>query len=101
MSHALTLVITRDVDNRYRGLLRSTMVEVAAGIYVSPQINRDARERLWDVVERWHAALRRGCIIMIWRDTDASGHIGVRAVGETTRDLCDADGFILTRLKKR
>jgi CRISPR-associated endoribonuclease Cas2 subtype I-E len=100
MSHALTLVITRDVEHRYRGLLRSTMLEVAAGIYVSPQLNRDARDQLWAVLEKWHQALMRGSIVMIWRDAKSFGDVGVRILGETTRDLIEADGILLTRLKK-
>ena len=100
MSHGLTLVVTRDVEHRYRGLLRSTMLEVAAGIYVSPQLNRDARERLWDVLAEWHQALHRGSIVMIWRDTKSFGDVGTRVLGETTRNLVEVDGILLTRISK-
>lgn len=101
MSHGLTLVVTRDVEHRYRGLLRSTMLEIGAGIYVSPQLNRDARERLWEVLAKWHQALQRGSIVMVWRDGKSFGDIGTKTLGETTRDLVETDGILLTRLKKR
>lgn len=101
MSHGLTLVITRDVEHRYRGLLRSSMLEIATGIYVSPQLNRDARERLWEVLAKWHQALQRGSIVMVWRDAKSFGDIGVKTLGETRRDLVEIDGILLTRLKKR
>jgi len=100
MSHALTIVITRDVDNRYRGLLRSSMLEASTSIYVSAQLNKEARDRLWDVMSRWHQALQRGCIIMIWRDRDAFADVGMRTLGETPRDIREIDGILLTRIKK-
>ncbi len=100
MSHGLTIVITRDVDNRYRGLLRSVMLEASTSIYVSSQLNREARKRLWEVIERWHQALQRGSVVMIWRDATASGDIGVKSLGDLPRDLYETDGILLTRLKK-
>lgn len=100
MSRVLTLIVTRDVEPRYRGFLRSAMIEIAAGIYVSPRLNRDARDRVWEVISRWHQTLRRGCIIMIWHDKDASGNIGLRVLGDTTKQFCDVDGFLLTRVRK-
>lgn len=100
MSHGLTVVITRDVDNRYRGLLRSAMLEASTSIYVSAQLNREARNRLWDVISRWHQALNRGSVVMLWRDPNASGDIGVKSLGDIPRDLCEVDGILLTRIKK-
>lgn len=100
MSHALTLIVTRDVEPRYRGFLRSVMIEITACIYVSPQLNRDARDRVWDVLTHWHETLHRGSIIMIWRDKGASGNIGFRVLGDMPKQFCDADGFLLTRLPK-
>lgn len=100
MSHGLTIVVTRDVDNRFRGLLRSAMLEASTSIYVSAQLNREARNRLWDVLERWHQALNRGCIVMLWRDPNAFSDIGVKSLGDIPRDLYETDGILLTRIKK-
>jgi CRISPR-associated protein Cas2 len=100
MSHALTIVITRDVDHRYRGLLRSAMLEVSTSVYASSQLNREARERLWEVMSKWHRALGKGAITMIWRDSQAFGGIGVRTLGDAPRDLCEIDGILLTRITK-
>ena len=99
MSHALTFIVTRDVDNRYRGLLRSSMLEADTGVYVSAQLNRETRERLWTVLSRWHQSLQRGCIVMIWRDPDGVAAIGTRTLGTPRRVLCDVDGILLTRIK--
>ena len=32
----MTVVVTRDVEARYRGFLASAMLEIAPGVYVSP-----------------------------------------------------------------
>ena len=40
---ALTVVITRDVEDRYRGFLASAMLEVAPGVYASPTLSAGAR----------------------------------------------------------
>lgn len=94
---SLTVIITRDVQERYRGFLRSAMLEVDAGVYASTQLNRDVRDRLWDVLAEWHQVLSRGSIVMIWRDKDASANIGMRTLGMPRRNIVEIDDFLLTR----
>lgn len=53
---ALVVVVTRDVADRFRGYLASVMLEVSAGVYVAPRMNKGARA---DVV-RAHRVARRG-----------------------------------------
>ena len=43
----MTVVVTRDVESRYRGFLASAMLEVAPGVYVSPDLSNGVRERIW------------------------------------------------------
>ena len=94
---SLTVIITRDVQERYRGFLRSAMLEVDAGVYASAQLNRDVRDRLWDVLADWFQVLSRGSIVMIWRDKDASANIGMRTLGIPRRNIVEIDDFLLTR----
>ena len=56
----LCLVITRDVEARYRGFLGSTTLELAPGVYASPRMSKAVRERVWDVMHDWHATLGTG-----------------------------------------
>ena len=100
MRHALTLIITRDVENRHRGLLHSAMLEVSTGVYVSLQMNQDARDRVWAVLSKWYQARPRGSIVMIWRDRDGIGNVGARHLGEISRYICEVDGILLTRIRK-
>ena len=49
----MTVVVTVNVEARYRGFLASAMLEIAPGVYTSPQMTNGIRERVWDVVSRW------------------------------------------------
>ena len=94
---SLTVIIARDVQKRYHGRLRSIMLEVSTGIYVSARLNKDARDRVWEQLSQWHGTLRRGSLVMVWQDRGALARIGVRLLGEPPRDLVDIDGLLLTR----
>lgn len=93
----MTLVVTRDVESRYRGFLTSILLEVAPGIYIAPDLSAGVRERAWAVVSGWWAQLRRGAIVMVWRDPAATGGLGLRVLGEPPKEIVDADGVLLLR----
>jgi len=93
----MTVVVTRDVEDRYRGFLSSVMLEVATGVYTSPQLSRGVRERVWRVLRDWHGELGRGSILMTWRDATAPGGQAVLTLGEPSRELVDVDGVLLIR----
>lgn len=93
----MTVIVTRDVEDRYRGFLSSVMPEVATGVYTGPHISKAVRERIWDVMSDWHAALGRGSIVMTWRDPKEPGGQGLRILGEPSRNLVEADGALLVR----
>jgi len=94
-----TLVITRDVEARYRGFLTSMMLEVAPGIYVSPQMSAGVRDRIWAVVSDWWSTLQRGSVVMIWRDKGAPGNLRIGTLGEPAKEIVDADGILLLKRK--
>ena len=91
----LTVVVTRDVESRYRGFLASLMLEVAAGVYVAPDMSAGVRTRLWSVLDEWWRTLRRGSVVMIWRDASATGSLGIETLGTPSREILDADGVLL------
>lgn len=94
---ALTTIITRDVEARYRGFLASIMLEVSAGVYVAPDLNQGVRDRVWTVLSDWWSALGRGSVVMIWRDTAAVGKLRILTLGEPPKEIVDADGVLLVK----
>jgi CRISPR-associated protein Cas2 len=92
---ALTVVITRDVEDRYRGFLSSAMLEVAPGVYVNPHLSARARETIWKVLLEWHTSLGRGAITLIHPDRQADGGMVVRNLGNPPRQPVRLDGVLL------
>lgn len=93
----MTVVVTRDVESRYRGFLASAMLEVAPGVYVSPELSKGVRERIWTVISTWYDVLNRGAVVMMWRDTTASGGLALRHLGDPPKEIRDADGVLLVK----
>ena len=96
---ALTMVVTRDVEMRYRGFLTSVMLEVAPGVYVAPEMSAAVRDRVWSVMSDWWHSLGRGSLTMVWRDTKAVGNLRVENLGEPAKLIVDADGVLLVKRK--
>lgn len=94
---SLTVVVTRNVEDRYRGFLSSVMLEVSTGVYISPALNRGARERIWAVLSEWHAHLGNGSVLMTWTERDQPGGVGLLILGEPARQLVSVDGLLLVR----
>ena len=94
-----TMIVTRDVEARYRGFLTSVMLEVAPGVYVSPRLSAAVRERVWAVLADWWSALGRGSIVMVWRERGAAGELAMKMLGEPPKEIVDADGILLVKRK--
>ncbi len=93
----MTVVVTRDVEPRYRGFLASALLEVAPGVYVSPNLSAGVRERIWSVIEDWFGALGNGAIAIIWRDSTAGGGLALRHLGDPPKEIREADGVLLVK----
>jgi CRISPR-associated protein Cas2 len=94
---ALVTIVTRDVAERFRGFLASLMLEVAPCTYVSPRMSKGVRERVWSVMTQWHAAEPNGNIVMIWREREATGGIGLAHLGTPAKTLMEIDGMWIAR----
>jgi CRISPR-associated protein Cas2 len=97
---ALVMIVTRDVVDRFHGFLSSVMLEVAPNVFVSPRMNNGVRERTWSVVSDWHGQEPRGSLVMVWRDLNVTGGVGVAHLGTPPRELIEVDGMWLTRRSK-
>ncbi len=84
------------------------MCEVAPGMY-SAQLTKSVRERIWQVVERWHPLGADRSAVMVWPDNNEPGGQGILTIGTTRyevvpwqgaafvrRDLTDAESRSLT-----
>lgn len=94
---SLVVIVTRDVADRYRGFLASTMLEIAPAVYISPRMNAGVRLRIWEVLSDWHGAEPRGSIVMVWRDLNETGCVGIGNLGSPPRGLVEIDGMWLTK----
>lgn len=91
----MTVVVTRDVEARFRGFLSSVMLEIAPGVYTGPRMTKGVRERVWDVLADWFGHLGGGCVVMTWRDPEMPGGQAIRLLGEPPKTLVDVDGVLL------
>ena len=96
---ALAMIITRDVEARYRGFLTSVMLEVAPGVYVAPKMSPAVRARVWTVATDWWSVLGRGSLTLVYRDTTAVGNLNIQTLGEAPKTIVDADGILLVKRK--
>ena len=95
----LTVIITRDVEARYRGFLTSVMLEISPGVYVAPRMSAGVRQRVWSVVSDWWQTLRRGALVMVWRDQKEVGNLRIETLGDPPKEIVDADGVLLVKRK--
>ena len=93
----MAMVVTRNVEPRYRGFLASIMLEIAPGMYVAPNLTASVRMRVWTVLLEWWAALGSGSVVMVWRDSKAAGNLRIETLGEPPKEIVDADGILLVR----
>lgn len=95
----LTIIVTRDVQARYRGFLTSVMLEISPGVYVAPEMTAGVRTRVWNVVAGWWENLGQGSLTLVWRDTSVTGHLRIETLGEPPKNIVDADGILLVKRK--
>lgn len=92
---SMTVVVTRNVSDRIRGFLLSSMLEVGPGVYTSPNLTMAVRDRIWGVLEGWFPGFESS-IVMVWTNKKVPGGQSVRVLGVPPIDLVEVDGIILT-----
>jgi len=92
---SMTVVVTRDVEARYRGFLSSAMLEVSPGVYVATRLSSGCREQVWAVLSEWYGYLGQGAISMLWPDSSADSGLQVRILGSPPRVPVLIDGALL------
>ena len=95
----MTVVVTVNVEARYRGFLASTMLEIAPGVYTSPRMTKGIRNRIWAVLSSWYSQLGQGSIIMTWQDSGVASGQQIRTLGEPPKSIVEADGVFLVKYR--
>lgn len=93
----MTVVAVRDAADRYRGFLSSVMPEVAPGVFVSPDLSKVVRQRLWTVLSGWWDGMPGGSVVLTWRDDAAPERLGLLMLGVPRRELVELDGALVAR----
>lgn len=92
---AMTVLVTRNASDRIRGFLASSMLELAAGVYVGASMSPAVRDKVWAVVAQWIGS--EASAIILWQDKTAIGLISSQVVGEPPIAISDIDGLLVSR----
>lgn len=93
----MTVIVTRNVSDRIRGFLASSMLELAPGVYTAPRHSPPVRERIWSVLEDWFVLEDSASIIMVWSEHSMPGGQAVKMLGVPPVELVEVDGLVLTK----
>lgn len=93
----MTVVVTRNVSDRVRGFLASTLLELAPGVYSAPRISPAVRERIWKVLVTWFGSERDASIIMLWADPSMPCGQSVMILGGPPIAIVEVDGLLTAR----
>lgn len=95
---SMTILITRNAPDRFRGFLCSCMLELAPGVYGAVRMNKAIRERVWAVMIDWFMAMPPdGGILMVWPDRNAPSGMGLASLGWPKRDIVQVNNIWLAR----
>lgn len=94
---SMTVVSTRNVPDRVRGFLASSMLELAPGVYSAPRISPAARDRIWGVLRDWCGLAADLSVVMVWADSALPGGQAVRVIGAPPVGLIELDGLVVTK----
>ena len=94
----MTVVVTRNVPDRFRGFLASCMLELAPGVYTNPHMTAAVRDRVWSVCCEWAEAVPDdGGVLMTWQDKQAPSGQAVLMLGWPKKELTELNGVWLDR----
>ena len=88
----MILVCASGTADRFHGFLRSVMLNLHPGVYVSVDLDAGSRQRIWTVLQGWWEADGRGTVVMLWRDRNKPFSIDFDVLGAPKRDLVEFDG---------
>lgn len=96
---AMTVMVTRNVPDRYRGFLASCMLEIAPGVYIQPVMRKTVRERIWSIMVEWSELLPpgEGGVVMLWPQKGEPSGMAINIIGWPKKKLVDVEGVWLAQ----
>ncbi len=94
---SMTVVVTRNVPDRFRGFLASCMCEIAPGVYTAPRMNAGIRERVQKVLQEWFEPDTDWGIVMTWVDQKQPGGQSLWNLGSPRTELRKHCGIFLAK----
>ena len=91
----MVVVATRNVSDRIRGFLASSMIELAPGVYSAPRLSMRVRAQIWWVLEEWWLAEADASVVMVWSDPAVPGGQDVAILGAPPIRLVELDGLLV------
>lgn len=96
---SMAILITTDVPDRFRGLISGHMLELKAGLYLSPDMNARTRDELWSILSDWHRYISSGSIALIFPNSEKPGGLDIKYLGEPVKEIAEFDGLYVTRMR--
>ena len=93
----MTIVVTRNLPARFSGFLSSCMVEIAPAVFIAPRLNKNVRERVWEVAMSWSGSIPGdGGFLMIWHEPRSSSGFDMNMIGWPRKELTQIEGIWLS-----
>jgi CRISPR-associated protein Cas2 len=89
------------VADRFHGCLRSVMLNVHPGVFLSMDLDAGTRRRVFQTLEEWWNADARGSIVLIWKNPAEPSSIEIVNIGEPKREVIEYDGVLGVRWKAK
>lgn len=96
----MIVICLSDTADRFHGFLRSVMLNVHPGVFVSMDLDAGSRDRVWRILEEWWHQDPRGMAVMILRDKTKPMEMDFRVLGSVKRDIVEYDGHYALARKR-
>lgn len=90
----MVVICLSAVADRFHGYLRSIMLNVHPGVFISMDLDAGTRRRVFETVEDWWSADPHGSIVLIWKNPAAASAIEIRNLGEAKRRVIEYDDIL-------
>lgn len=95
----MVVVCVADVADRFHGYLRTVMVNVHPGVFVSLDLDAGTRGRVFRTLQGWWEAEPRGSMVLMWKNPAEPLSIEIRNFGAPKREIVEYDGVLGLRRK--